>query len=82
MSYRQKVFLKEFNKDEFAKFRTTYELINPDRPIETANVRYEDTDPRFRKFPKGENLNTHLWMKFFPILECSFKDRFLFREIA
>jgi tRNA (mo5U34)-methyltransferase len=53
MSYRQKVFLKEFNKDEFAKFRTTYELINPDRPIETANVKYEDTDPRFRKFLEG-----------------------------
>ena len=50
MSYRQKVFLKQFNKDEFAGFRTTYESINPDRPIETANVRYEDTDPRFRKF--------------------------------
>jgi SAM-dependent methyltransferase len=53
MSYKQKVFLKEFNKNEFAKFRTTYELINPDRPIETANVKYEDTDPRFRKFLEG-----------------------------
>jgi hypothetical protein len=39
MSYKQKVFLKEFNKDEYSKFRTTYELINPDRPIETANVK-------------------------------------------
>jgi len=43
MSYRQKVFLKEFNKDEFAKFHTTYELINPDRPIETANVNFKGT---------------------------------------
>ena len=53
MSYKQKVFLKEFNKDEFAKFRKVYELINPDRPIETSNVKHEDTDPRFRKFLAG-----------------------------
>jgi hypothetical protein len=50
MSYRQKVFLKGFGNDEFAKFRTTYETINPDRPIETANVKYEETDQRFRIF--------------------------------
>jgi len=53
VSYRQKVFLKEFNKDKFAEFRTTYELINPERPIETKNVKYEDTEPRFRKFLEG-----------------------------
>jgi tRNA (mo5U34)-methyltransferase len=50
MSYRRKVFIKEFDKDEFARFRTTYESINPGRRIETANVKYEDTEPRFRKF--------------------------------
>ena len=50
MSYRQKVFLKKFNKDKFAEFRKTYETINPDRPIETANIKYEDTDPGLRNF--------------------------------
>lgn len=53
MSYRKKIFLKEFNKDEFLKFRTTYEQINPDRPIETENVNFEDTELRFRKFLEG-----------------------------
>jgi SAM-dependent methyltransferase len=51
-SYKQKKFLKEFAKDDFLKFRTTYESINPDRPIETANARYEDTEPGFRDFLK------------------------------
>ncbi len=57
MSYKQTVFLKEFNKDKFAKFRTTYELINPDRPIETANVKYGDTELGFRRFlERADNL--------------------------
>jgi SAM-dependent methyltransferase len=50
MSFRQKVFLKNFDKDAFAKFRTTYETINPDRPVETANFKYDETDHRFREF--------------------------------
>jgi tRNA (mo5U34)-methyltransferase len=49
-SHKQKIFLKEFDKEDFLKFRTTYEPINPDRPIETANVRYGDTEPGFRNF--------------------------------
>lgn len=53
MSHRQAVFLKNFDKAEFARFRATYESINPDRPIETANVKFEDTDPRFRQFLEG-----------------------------
>jgi SAM-dependent methyltransferase len=57
MSYKYKVFLKEFNKDAFAKFRTSYELINPDRPIETASIKYGDTEPRFRRFlERADNL--------------------------
>lgn len=50
MTFRQKVFLKEFDKESFANFRSSYESINPDRPIETLNVRYEDTESGFRKF--------------------------------
>lgn len=50
MSHKQKIFLKEFDKDEFARFRATYETINPDRPIETANVKFGNTEPGFRRF--------------------------------
>lgn len=57
MSQREEEFLKEFNKDWFAQFRTSYESINPDRPIETASVKYEDTDLGFRKFL--EKVDTH-----------------------
>jgi len=50
MSYKQEMFLKKFNKDKFATFRASYESINPDRPIETANVKYDNTDAGFRQF--------------------------------
>ncbi len=50
MSYKQLAFLKDFDKDEFKKFRSTYETVNPDLVIETASVRYEDTEPGFRQF--------------------------------
>ena len=55
MSYRQEVFLKGFSKDDFAKFRTSYETINPDRPIETATIEYGETDSQFRKHLEGED---------------------------
>lgn len=58
LSQRQKVFYKGFNSNDFAKFRTTYESINPDRPIESANIKFEETDPRFRKFLEGANKST------------------------
>ena len=53
MSHRDQVFRKAFNKDGFQQFRAEYESINPDRPNETANFKYEDTDQRFRKFLEG-----------------------------
>lgn len=53
MSFRENVFLKNFNKEDFRKFRATYEAINPDRPVETANLNFEDTDIQFRKFLEG-----------------------------
>lgn len=58
LSQRQKVFYKGFNSNDFAKFRTTYESINPDRPIESANIKFEETDPRFRKFLERANKST------------------------
>jgi len=48
-SYKEKVFRKVFNIELFQKFRAAYESINPDRPNETANFNYEDTDQRFRE---------------------------------
>ena len=57
VSYKYEVFLKEFDKHTFAKFRASYESINPDRPIETASIKYGDTEPRFRRFlERGDNL--------------------------
>lgn len=50
MSFREKVFLKAFDKDKFAEFRTTYETINPDRPVESINIAPADTEPGFLKF--------------------------------
>jgi tRNA (mo5U34)-methyltransferase len=58
MSYRQEAFLKGFDHSEFAKFRRTYESINPDRPHESLNVRYDDTDARFRKFVERADSST------------------------
>ena len=55
MSYKEKVFLKGFDASEFSEFRKTYESINPDRPNETINIKYSETDPRFRKFLENQN---------------------------
>lgn len=50
MTYKEKIFRKEFNKEWFAQFRAGYESINPDRPVETANVKFKDTDKKFQQF--------------------------------
>jgi SAM-dependent methyltransferase len=55
MTFKSAVFRKNFNKEQYLKFRTTYEPINPERPIETINVKYEDTEPRFRTFLEGQD---------------------------
>lgn len=47
---KRELFSKQFSKEKYLKFRTTYEAINPDRPNETENVKYEETEPRFRKY--------------------------------
>ena len=49
MSNKEDIFRKQFSKDWFAQFRATYESINPDRPVETVNVKFEETDKRFRQ---------------------------------
>lgn len=50
MSLKQQLFCKQFDKARFRGFRNGYEAINPDRPIESTNIRYEQTDQGFRKF--------------------------------
>lgn len=55
MSDKEAIFRKEFNKDLFQQFRTSYETINPDRPNETANFKFKETDQRFRKFLEGSD---------------------------
>ena len=52
MSHQQKVFLKQFDPSGFRQFRSTYESINPDRPIETSQITFEQTDPLLRAFLK------------------------------
>lgn len=56
MSCKEMLFRKEFDTEWFAQFRASYESINPDRSVETANVKFKDTDPRFRQF--FENVDT------------------------
>lgn len=63
MLYKQEVFLKQFVRDDFSKFRTFYETINPDRPIETANVRYEESDPGFRKYLENGDESTRSFVE-------------------
>lgn len=60
MNYHESIFLKEFNKDWFTNFRTTYETINPDRPLETTDIGIHQTDPRLQNLLKNagpENLD-------------------------
>ncbi len=38
MSHNIDMFKKQFDKQWFVKFRSSYETINPDRPMEGANL--------------------------------------------
>lgn len=50
MSLGQQQFRSRFQPEEFRIFRTHYEGIAPDRPLETANIAYNDIEPLFRSF--------------------------------
>ena len=50
MSNKREIFSKQFSKEKYLEFRKTYEAINPDRPRESANVKYEETEAFFRKY--------------------------------
>ena len=49
MSFRQKVFLKEFDKDQFTKFRASYGPKNTVLPIGAGDGLYDATDSGLRK---------------------------------
>lgn len=53
MNFAKRRFLKQFRENDFRSFRKTYETINPDRPVETDFLRFDDCDPSFRDFLKG-----------------------------
>ena len=68
MSYRQELFRKSFLPAEFAAFRGNYDGINPDRPLETAGVSFQETDPLFRSFVNETSELTSFVNEFLPQL--------------
>lgn len=52
MSIHQQEFRRLFQPEVFKAFRTTYEGINPDRPLETAGISFSETEPLFQSFLK------------------------------
>jgi len=52
MSFRQQQFGRIFQPEAFKQFRSGYEGINPDRPLETAGIRFDQTEPLFQAFIK------------------------------
>jgi len=50
MTCKEKIFRKNFDKDWFTEFRKSYETINSDRPVETDNVDFSETDDNFQAF--------------------------------
>lgn len=62
------LFRRGFSAAWFAKFRETYEGINPDRPLETASVRFEDADPAFLRFLDRANTRSEFLDEFLPQL--------------
>jgi 2-polyprenyl-3-methyl-5-hydroxy-6-metoxy-1,4-benzoquinol methylase len=52
MKYRQQLFKNVFIKHEVEEYVTKYSQINPDRPFESTDILYKDTEPLFRSFIK------------------------------
>jgi hypothetical protein len=68
MSYQQGLFRNTFLPAEFAAFRGNYDGINPDRPLETAGVSFQETDPLFRSFVNETSELTSFVNEFLPQL--------------
>lgn len=54
MSFRREQFRRLFEPDVFKAFRAGYEGINPDRPLETAGIRYDETDAWLRSWVSND----------------------------
>lgn len=48
MTFRREQFRRLFDPVGFLEFRRGYEAINPDRPLETIDLKYGETDPLLR----------------------------------
>lgn len=75
-NHNQELFLREFDEAWFKRFRGTYENINPDRPIETASVRFEDTDPLLRSLITTGSADESFVNEFLPKLGLFFHGPF------
>lgn len=43
MTFKRDIFRRQFDREAFTAFRTTYEGINPDRPVETLALSFDET---------------------------------------
>lgn len=68
MSSRQEQFRTLFQPASFRQFREGYEGINPDRPLESVGVEYEDTEASFRRFVQDTPANAAFCAEFLPQL--------------
>jgi SAM-dependent methyltransferase len=60
MSLNANLFRRQFNTEQFTQFRSTYEQINPDRPLETAAISFDESEARFRAFLPSEDTDKQL----------------------
>jgi SAM-dependent methyltransferase len=57
MAFNEQLFQRQFNKEWFTQFRSTYEDINVDRPLESTSIGFDETEPGFRDFLLQDNLD-------------------------
>lgn len=67
-THNQKLFLHEFDAQWFERFRGTYENINPDRPIETASVSFDETEPLLRNLVTADSASPAFVDEYLPKL--------------
>lgn len=68
MSFRQQQFRRLFQPDVFKEFRAGYEGINPDRPLETIGIGYDNTEASFRAWVKDSAEQEQFVAEFLPQL--------------
>ena len=68
MTFAQQHFRDTFQPEAFRVFRSAYEGINPDRPLETAGIAFGDTEPLFRNFLEPSSATDAFVDQFLPQL--------------